>query len=307
MITRSRRLSATMATSHFEPLLPKFTGYDAEDPELWLDRYERYGQQKAWTATQQAGNLPLYLADSASYWYRDLPASTTATFASIKQAFLQKYQPHEGMKWVRLAELADRKQQPNESVEAYVADIERRCCQLRKSPEERMEVCVRGLLPDIRNYVIKSHPKTVDEAITQARLAQSTSVQSPPILEVNSAIKELTNQITALQSQLATISATQPAPYTEQTPNRGYYDDRRRQQFRPQPRHFVQRGQQDRQPTPPMMTTACHWCGRGECSRQTCPARNIECHNCHKVGHFARVCLSRPGNYNNSNGSYYNQ
>ena len=50
-----------MATSHFEPLLPKFTGYDAEDPELWLDRYERYGQQKAWTATQQAGNLPLYL------------------------------------------------------------------------------------------------------------------------------------------------------------------------------------------------------------------------------------------------------
>ena len=92
------------------------------------------------------------------------------------------------MKWVRLAELADRKQRPDETVEAYVADIERRCCQLSKTPEERMEVFIRGLLPDIGSHVIKAHPNTVDDAVTQARLAQSTTTRSgPQTAEVNSA------------------------------------------------------------------------------------------------------------------------
>ena len=149
-------------TSHIESILPKFTGYDAEDPELWIDRYERYAPQKTWTAAQQASNFPLYLKSATSYWYRDLPAAATATFAALKQAFLHKYQPHEGMRWVRLSQLADRKQHREETVESYLVDIEKLCCQLKKSPEERMEAFMGGLLPNIRAHVIKAHPKTVD-------------------------------------------------------------------------------------------------------------------------------------------------
>ena len=88
-----------------------------------------------------------------------------------------------------IAELAESSNPASQLRHNYVADIERRCCQL--SPEERMEVFIRGLLPDFRSYVIKSHPKTVDEAITLAMLAQSTSVKSSPI----SAIKELVSPL----------------------------------------------------------------------------------------------------------------
>lgn len=296
MITRSKskqQLSSAMAcTAHIESILPKFTGYDSEDPELWLDRYERYGLQKTWTAAQQASNFPLYLSSAASYWYRDLPGETKAAFATLKQAFLKKYQPHEGMRWVRLSELADRKQQTNETVEKYLVDIEKLCCQLKKSPEERMEAFIRGLRPNIRAYVIKAHPKTVDEAVTQARIAQSTYTQDEtPSTEVNSAIKHLTAQITALKDQLTTISATQPTP--QQLPNAG------QNQLRPQRsqvflRQHQGRGQQQAQPTrPPMMMYPCRGCG-GECtSRQTCPAWGIECNYCRKFGHFARVCFQR--------------
>ena len=69
-----------------------------------------------------------------------------------------------------------------------------------------MEAFIRGLLPDIRAHVIKAHPKTVDEAITQARIAQSTS--NPQPAEVNAAIKQLADQITALQNQLTCPSAS---------------------------------------------------------------------------------------------------
>ncbi len=182
------------STNQFESIVPEFSGYDAGDPELWLDRYERYSKQKKWTPEQQASNLPLYLTESASYWHRDLPDEITNTFPTLKQAFLAKYQPHEGMKWVRSAELADRKQRPDETVEAYIADIERRCCQLSKTPAERMEVFIRGLLQDIRSHVIKAHPDNVDDAVTQARLAQSTTTRSgPQTAEVNSELQELSN------------------------------------------------------------------------------------------------------------------
>ena len=306
MITRSKsrqHTSATMACSaHFESILPKFTGYDAEDPELWLDRYERYALQKTWTTAQLASNFPLYLNGSASYWYRDLPTATAATFATLKQAFLAKYQPHEGMRWVRLSELADRKQQPTETVEAYLVDIEKLCCQLRKSQEERMEAFIRGLLPNIRAHVIKAHPKTVEEAITQARLAQSTSAPTTnPPTEVNSAIKQLADQISALQAQLSTISATQPIPARQ--PTRG--TDARQRQPRPQRQQAFQAGQQQgqgqQQVQPPISAPAmypCRGCG-GECTiRQTCPAWGIECNFCHKFGHFARVCFLRSRSHN---------
>ena len=49
MLTRSKsrqQFAAEMAcTAHIESILPKYTGYDAEDPELWIDRYERYASQ----------------------------------------------------------------------------------------------------------------------------------------------------------------------------------------------------------------------------------------------------------------------
>ena len=296
MITRSKskqQLSSAMAcNAHNESILPRFTGYDSEDPELWIDRYERYALQKTWTAAQQASNFPLYLANAASYWYRDLPLATTTTFSSLKQAFLSKYQPHEGMRWVRLSELADRKQQSSETVEKYLVDIEKLCCQLKKTQEERMEAFIRGLLPTIRSYVIKAHPKTMDEAVTHARIAQSTASHDIPPTEVNSAIQQLTDQISALQNQLKTIAATQPPP-ARQPISREQHPGQFRPQ-RPQVPHRQQgRRQQQVQPTGPPMMYPCRGCG-GECtSRQTCPAWSIECNYCHKFGHLARVCFQR--------------
>jgi len=38
---------------------------------------------------------------------------------------------------------------------------------------------------------------------------------------------------------------------------------------------------------------ACRNCGWGPHSREQCPAKNATCHYCHKVGHLAKVCLSK--------------
>ena len=37
----------------------------------------------------------------------------------------------------------------------------------------------------------------------------------------------------------------------------------------------------------------CSRCGRGPHSRQQCPARDAECHNCKKKGHYSAKCFQR--------------
>ena len=41
----------------------------------------------------------------------------------------------------------------------------------------------------------------------------------------------------------------------------------------------------------------CGFCGQQNCSPQhKCPAKTVECNNCQKIGHFARVCRSKTDN-----------
>ena len=46
-----------------------------------------------------------------------------------------------------------------------------------------------------------------------------------------------------------------------------------------------------RSPTPTGTNKSCLGCGGACRDRVTCPAHNVKCHKCQKVGHYGRVCL----------------
>ncbi|XP_048582128.1 uncharacterized protein K02A2.6-like [Nematostella vectensis] len=52
-------------------------------------------------------------------------------------------------------------------------------------------------------------------------------------------------------------------------------------------------GKSTQPPENQQQTPRCRWCGRQAVRlRKDCPAKNIQCHNCQKIGHFATVCQS---------------
>ena len=46
----------------------------------------------------------------------------------------------------------------------------------------------------------------------------------------------------------------------------------------------------------------CPWCGYDSHPRTICPARDAQCLSCEKKGHWAKVCRSRPKNFNDNGG-----
>lgn len=57
--------------------------------------------------------------------------------------------------------------------------------------------------------------------------------------------------------------------------------------------YFRNKNPQRRSHTPSTSTQPCRWCGGQRHNRQQCPAKNITCRGCSKVGHFERVCLQK--------------
>jgi hypothetical protein len=97
-------------------------------------------------------------------------------------------------------------------------------------------------------------------------------------------------------------SATPEADYRTPPPQRQYRDDRRTQ---PQRREWHLQPQNTTTPTAPTGPQThyatsynswqgnCRFCGRKhQFGRQFCPAANLRCHQCSKIGHMARMCRS---------------
>ena len=49
----------------------------------------------------------------------------------------------------------------------------------------------------------------------------------------------------------------------------------------------------------------CYFCENPRNPRSNCPARNSECHNCNKKGHWGKMCKSKTiASITNQNGNY---
>ena len=183
----------------------------------------------------QLNALPLYMTGVAQAWVLSL----SEEIASGPQD------------WLLSQNLSARKQQKGESLD-YIADITRVSRRLKLSEKESMRVLIEGLLPDLQCHVLLGRPKTIQEAISLARIKDvvnqrqgvsdsqaifmqmqtmfkdlmasnnaivvaATATAPPPSLP-DKRVDELSKQMKQLQKQLLQQSAASLAAY-DQPPN----------------------------------------------------------------------------------------
>lgn len=200
VLTRQQRRQLHMENVRFDLFDPE----DKGDASLWLRRFDIYTKAKGLNDEQIITTFPLYMKNAAILWFDSLAEETKGNLANLKKAFLSRYSPLSAGGWREIEEFISRKQQPHESVEEFAEAVNRLGSKVEKTDADKKEVIIRGLHPQIRQYVLTHEHDTLKKVMENALKAQSlippTDSQSLSSIErkINSLEEKLDVKLAAL-------------------------------------------------------------------------------------------------------------
>ena len=269
--------------------IPTFSGKESEALEF-IEQFKCFADFGAWNDQQRLAAFPLALTDSARTWFFTNDHKYT-TFTELCKLFRERFLSKSD-EWLLRQELTNRKQSENESVLDYCGDILKRCQRLNISKTEQLHNLIQGFLPRIRDHVILSQPKTIDEAITIAKIKASLTSKHANAITSKDLQSLEANMINAIQkvstnAALPKIAAFDQETRPEQIPELGNFiksqvqNEIRRLDLVPRPQNPFRSGDQRFQ-----FNTRGDF---GKNSSRTTTGQ-ILCYRCQKVGHFSRNC-----------------
>lgn len=300
-------------------LLPSnFEGRPSEDAEAWLNYFNQYSTYKSIVSKpQQIELFKLLMRGQANDFIQSLPADQTDTIEHLQEAFKNRYQQSELIKYRSARDIFNRKQQIGEAVDDYVTAMQKMARRVSDNINDDMTrfAIMAGLLPHIANAVVAKAPKTIAELLQAARIAELTAqpAADTPVLkqlqEVQAEVQKLSLQLR--QNTTAAITQRSPTPERKERrvsfendrhqPNsQSYSQQSQRPVYRPTPnkmpaQQFAQQSSNTTRPPRQPQAPSCYRCGYAiHDDFRTCPALDPSkrCNYCGKQFHFAKACKS---------------
>jgi hypothetical protein len=312
-----------------QPLEP-FRGSDDQDVTSWLTDLEELFDAAKQKPEERLTIVPTYLAGDAKQWYRVRGPSDS--WPDFKRALVNTFTTS-AHQLKTSAQLYNRRQALNESVQAYYYDVMRLCTRL--NPEmpsnERLLHLLRGLKPSLAHTIIMLNPSDCSELLEYGKraeaaafISQTATSSSLPCetvtAETSAAIRTQNDgRIRSNQSQAASsshnyTSESNARPYSPRTsdtfhharpPTRSYT----RQQYRPLLDDSFYRGPDGygrsnpntryshnyTHAPPSLFANQPHY---GPGGRQSTVNTNLSCYTCGGHGHRARDCPTPPDHLN---------
>ena len=182
---------------------PTFDGSSAQNPQAWVDCLENFIAYKGLDDDKQLALFKLRLTHTAHNWLTALPANRQDTFAHLKAAFLERFQPRELEKFRFAKELFTQKQQPGQSVDSYVTDIQLKASFVGMDAKSQLWAALNGLLPHISSYVVERSPENLDDLLKYARIAElSRAGEKTDQTCISKQIDVLTQQMSVLMDKV---------------------------------------------------------------------------------------------------------
>ena len=150
---------------------PKFSGSSTENGWFWLQKFEAYLEFNEIDDAHKIGQFILFIGNACENWYLTLPENRRDTYAHLRASFIQKYG--------NIASIADeeifynKKQQENESAEAYINYMLTLGNKMQLDQNIMLSTIKRGLLPELRAYVISHNVNNISDLIQRAQLGET--------------------------------------------------------------------------------------------------------------------------------------
>lgn len=298
-----------MATAPEGPLPPIFSGLSSDTlASDWLREVGRYADFKELTDARRLHLFKYLLRQSAADWLDAQPAETVDTVEHFIAALKARFEATDILKYKTAKDIFNRRQQPGETVDCYLAQLQKLAKSIGADESMIRFVALNGLRPDISAYVVRQQPTTLAEVTAAARLAELT-MPAPDPEAFSSQLSTMETELRRLASKIdrcttAPVSGynrerTSLSPVRPSTPPSSSFrpaGDKRvtfgRTSYGSPAQNQQRRQQEDGS------TTRCTRCGLIHKNFNYCPAqdpRNV-CRNCGRRGHFKSMCYGAQRN-----------
>ena len=126
-----------------------------------------------WDDGQSAQYFHLFLAEGPANWYRTLDDEVKQDYNSLKELFLTTFDSERSSFYNKLS-MFSRDQKINETVDSYLSDLYKLFSGNSKCTEETKAIIfIKGLRPNLMDFVISNKPETLLEAVQSAKLKEN--------------------------------------------------------------------------------------------------------------------------------------
>src|SRR6266496_3244186 len=265
----------------------RFSGLHAENPTEFLEDAESFFAYRKLTEPEKIGAFSLLLKGPAKYWYSSL--ADKSTYNGISAAFKTQFASNSAITFRDMASVVAAKQLPDESVELYMARVQKLAKKAGATEDQLRFSLVNGFKPTVRQHVLTSQADTFDKIRTAALIAEGASGDE----------QEATNSL--LKSIVSRLDKMEPRPFLPQQQKKRIFTPKKHGQTQTTPAAapqqwggttFYPQTQRRPQPQSGESSISCYKCGKqgGHRQGEACRAATATCYNCQKMGHFGRVC-----------------
>ncbi|XP_077523737.1 uncharacterized protein LOC144134783 [Amblyomma americanum] len=153
---------------------PTFRGSTFEDPESWLETYERVATFNSWASDDKLRHVDFALEDAARTWFENREATLT-TWDLSRSSFLQTFTSVLRKERAQ-ALLVTRAQLPNETIAIFTEEMSRlfRHADPEISEEKKVRLLMRGVQEELFGAMTRSPPTTIEEFLREATSIEKT-------------------------------------------------------------------------------------------------------------------------------------
>ncbi|XP_077520212.1 uncharacterized protein LOC144130059 [Amblyomma americanum] len=153
---------------------PTFRGSTFEDPESWLETYERVATFNSWASDDKLRHVYFALEDAARTWFENREATLT-TWDLFRSSFLQTFTSVLRKERAQVL-LETRAQLPNETIAILTEEMSRvfRHADPEMSKEKKVRLLMRGVKEELFGAMTRSPPTTVEEFLREATSIEKT-------------------------------------------------------------------------------------------------------------------------------------
>ena len=282
---------------------PKHFSGAANEAIHWIDHYENIAESNNWNEPRMIQKLSAFLIGPAEMWYRLEVKGQNLTWNQIKDKFYNQFLPVNYQSYIRNM-IRHRKQDLYETSANYI-------CTLRSwlqktgisySEEEKVNIILDGMLPQIRQDLIKWNIKTLNDLQIRANCIE----QSLRSIHEGNSIPEAICLLQPTQSKEPVIPQVSSPEQNKMTDLLEVLTKRVDELFVKSSEKGTRSS--DGQPK-------CRRCGRTNHTTANCRANPRvkknppRCYYCQKIGHIIKDCkkkkreeVDRQGQQNQHNG-----